>query len=419
MSSRPFAGSFNVPTSRRPAVLMIAYTNYENDPRVIRAAEAAVEAKYDVDFLALRRAGQPAVEMIRGVRVHRLPQERYRGRSRIGYLTAYLTFFLRCVVASGRMHVAKRYKVVHVNNMPDVLVFSAIIPKLLGAGVILDIHDPMPETFGSKFVGAKQGGFFRLLVFLERMSVRFADRTITVNEPVRDSVLLTHGYRAEEIDVIANFADDQIFTLLPPAPVDSVVRFVFHGTILERYGLRTLIQAVAKVRHRARMQIRLIGEGDFSAGLKDLIASHGVGDVVDFRNRVYPLHDIPRQLSDCHVGLVPLDVTSITNFALPLKLIEYTCLGLPSITVRSTAIEHYLRPDECMFYEAGNADSLAAVLDEVAANPDRLPEFRRRLAVPRERMSWTREKDRYIGILRTLSGEAAAAPAPSLAGKQP
>jgi hypothetical protein len=45
------------------------------------------------------------------------------------------------------------------------------------------------------------------------------------------------------------------------------------------------------------------------------------------------------------VGLVPLDITPVSDFALPLKLIEYTCLGLPSITVGSTAIAHYLRPD--------------------------------------------------------------------------
>ena len=29
--------------------------------------------------------------------------------------------------------------------MPDFLVFSALIPKLLGAKVVLDLHDPMPE----------------------------------------------------------------------------------------------------------------------------------------------------------------------------------------------------------------------------------------------------------------------------------
>ena len=36
--------------------------------------------------------------------------------------------------------------------MPDVLVFTVLVPTLLGTYVILDIHDPMPETYDSKFL---------------------------------------------------------------------------------------------------------------------------------------------------------------------------------------------------------------------------------------------------------------------------
>ena len=35
--------------------------------------------------------------------------------------------------------------------MPDVLVFGAIVPKLLGAKIILDLHDPMPELMQTIF----------------------------------------------------------------------------------------------------------------------------------------------------------------------------------------------------------------------------------------------------------------------------
>ncbi len=38
-------------------ILMIAYSYYEQDPRVIREAEAAVDGGFDVDFLALRKEG--------------------------------------------------------------------------------------------------------------------------------------------------------------------------------------------------------------------------------------------------------------------------------------------------------------------------------------------------------------------------
>src|SRR5215475_11200232 len=147
-------------TTRR-CVLMIAYTNYQTDPRVIREAEAAVSGGFDVDFIALRRQGEPAEEMVRGVRVLRLNQTRYRGGGVIKYVLSYLEFFFRCLIKTTFLQLKKRYRVVHVNNMPDFFVFCALLPKLMGAKIILDIHDPMPNTFASKFKSGESGFFFK------------------------------------------------------------------------------------------------------------------------------------------------------------------------------------------------------------------------------------------------------------------
>jgi glycosyltransferase involved in cell wall biosynthesis len=104
------------------------------------------------------------------------------------------------------------------------------------------------------------------------------------------------------------------------------------------------------------------------------------------------------------VGLVPLDITPISDFALPLKLIEYTCLGLPSVTVNSTAISYYLRPDECMLYPPGDSTSMARILDGIAEAPGRLDEYRKRLPAAQERVSWSREKLKYVAMLCELAG---------------
>ncbi len=396
-------GSVTGHAGERQSALMIAYTHYESDPRVIRAAEAAVEAGFAVDFIALRRPGEAAIEMIRGVRLFRIGRK-YRGASRLKYLLSYVTFFLRCLVASTRMYATRRYKVIHVNNMPDVLVFSVLVPKLFGSKVILDIHDPMPETFGSKFKSAAKTGLGRTLLFLERMSVAFADKTITVSDPVKHGVLLQHGYPADAIGVVANFADDKVFKPMAYPPVNGTVRFAFHGTILERNGLRTLVDALAQARHRDRIHVRIIGDGDFSPTLSRLIAENGLEKTVEFVNRVYPLYEIPGLLADCHVGVIPLDASTIANFALPLKLIEYTCLGMPSITIRNAAIEHYLKPDECMYFESGDAKSLARMMDEVVEKPDCLVAYREKLKDTRQRVLWSREKDKYVAMLRELAG---------------
>jgi glycosyltransferase involved in cell wall biosynthesis len=390
----------------KPSVLMMAYTNYETDARVIRAAEAALKGGFSVDVLSLRREGQLPIEGIRGIRVIRLGQEKHRGSSHLKYLLSYLEFFIRCLITSTRLFAAKRYKAIHVHNMPDMLVFAAIIPKFLGSKVILDIHDPMPETYGSKFGNVGHSLVGRFLLLLEKLSVAFANATLTVSEPLKRGILIKHGYLPEAIDVIANFADDQIFRPMAYPPVKEKVRFVFHGTILERYGLRTLVDAVCLVRSRNKIHIKIIGEGDFSTTFASLVKSHQVGDVIEFINHVYPVHEIPGILSDCHVGLVPLDISASTvaNFALPLKLVEYTCLGMPTVTVRNAAIEYYLRPDECMYFDSGDARGLAQILDAIAMNPDCLVAYSEKVRVARERMLWTKERERYITMLRKLTG---------------
>lgn len=399
------------------SILMIAYTNYRTDPRVIRAAEAAVNDGYDVDYLALRREGEPPVEVVRGVRVIHLNQYRYRGRGLFRYMLAYLSFFVRCFFKCAALSFRKSYAVVHVNNMPDFLVFCTLVPKLLGAKILLDIHDPMPNTFASKFKSGDKGFFFKLLLWQEKLSAGYADRVLTVHDPVKDLILVKHGLPADSILVVANFADDQVFTLNPAYKADGRLRLVFHGTILERYGLRTLVQALSMVKHRDRMSVRIIGEGDFSNELKRLIAEAGLADFVQFDNRFYPMHDIPRIIADANFGLVPLEISSITNYALPLKMLEYTAMGLPVITVRNEAIAYYFGETDCFYYRPGDAESLRAVLDRVAENPQLLLDYHRKAVSLRDKFSWSNEKRKYLFLLgelsnRPLPGRGALQPAP-------
>ena len=395
----------NDATALTKSVLMIAYTNYRTDPRVIREAEAAVSAGFTVDFIALRREGDPSVENVNGVRVVHLNQTRYRGGGNLRYIFSYLEFFVRCFVKTTWFQWHRRYRIVHVNNMPDFFVFCALVPKLAGAKIFLDIHDPMPDTYASKFKSANNGLLYRLLLWQEKISASFADRVLTVHDPVKDLVLVKqHGFAPNCIDVIANFADDSLFTLQPPPQHDRRLRLVFHGSILERYGLRNAMLAVATMRNRNSIALRIIGEGDFSEQLKQMIRDLGLQDIVEFDNRMYPLHEIPNMLSGCHLGLVPLEISSITEFALPLKLLEYTSMGIPSVTVRNAAIGYYFSSDDCMFYDPNDPESLRAILDMLVERPEVLSHYQSRTRVLREKFLWSREKGKYIALLQGCSG---------------
>ena len=139
--------------------------------RTIRSGRRACSARpsdscvagYAVDVVCLRDSGEPARESHHGVEIHRLDVQIDK-RSLAFQFLSYLNFGLRAMVTIARLHHRRRYTSVQVHNLPDFLVFCAIVPKLQGVGVILDLHDLMPEFFraGSRprpaAAGASSGG---------------------------------------------------------------------------------------------------------------------------------------------------------------------------------------------------------------------------------------------------------------------
>src|SRR5438477_7594002 len=187
-------------------ICMVAFTYYASDPRVRREAEALAGRGDDVDCICLREPGQEKVGNLNGVRLFPLSIRRYRGASTIFYLTAYCLFFWSAFCELAVLHLKKRYDVVQVHTMPDFLVFVALIPKMLGAKVILDVHDLMPELYMSKFGVEETSWVIRFITWLERRSIAFAHRAIAVHNPHLEA-LIKHGNPKEKFDVLLNVPD--------------------------------------------------------------------------------------------------------------------------------------------------------------------------------------------------------------------
>jgi glycosyltransferase involved in cell wall biosynthesis len=189
-------------------VLMAAYTNYRRDPRVRREAETLVEAGHRVTFLARRQNGEPDRENLCGVDVIKFPGLVHARTSIGGYLIDYAIFFILLM-----LHLTlrpRRYQLVHVNNMPDFLVFAAWLPRLLGIPLIHDVHDLMPELYREKFAPDKEHWLLRALTLQECWAGRFASAVLTVEERLKD-ILARRGIPREKIHVLMNLPDERIF----------------------------------------------------------------------------------------------------------------------------------------------------------------------------------------------------------------
>ena len=135
---------------------------------------------------------------------------------------------------------------IHANNIPDFLVFAAVIPKLFGAKVILDIHDPIPELFLLKKKSSNPLSkiMYHLMVFTEKISAAFSDAVITVNSTVKSN-LVKRGIPAEKVSVVRNLPDLTLFDhnqyAAKVASANGQFRLIFPGTIKPQYGLETAI----------------------------------------------------------------------------------------------------------------------------------------------------------------------------------
>jgi len=385
-------------------VMMAAYTNYRRDPRVKREAEALVEAGHRVIFLARRQPSEPNREMIAGVEVIKTPGLKNKCTSFTEYLIDYGLFFF--LIALHLLRHPLRYRLIHINNMPDFLVFATWLPRLLGRPVIHDIHDLMPELYLEKFTTGEKHWVIRALETQERWAGKFASVVLTVEERLKD-ILAERGIPRDKIYVLMNLPDERIFAPRPPlAPKSSDAPFVlvYHGTLARRLGLDIAIEAVSKARDMIpRLELRIIGAGEERDRLIALRDRLDLQEIVTFSDGFVPVEQIPALLQDADVGLIPLRIHSGTDIMLPTKLLEYVSVGIPCIVPKTGTITRYFDEEMVRFFEAENSDSLAEAIIDLYRDPaNRILLARQATERFGKIYHWSEHKNAYTQLVERL-----------------
>src|SRR5207302_9436291 len=101
----------------------------------------------------------------------------------------------------SKSQLRRPYQVIHVQCVPDFLVFSALLPWFFGVPVILDVNDIVPEFYASKFTGDRKSVTFKLLVSVERLSAAFSSHVI-VPTHLWQQRLISRSVKAEKCTVI-------------------------------------------------------------------------------------------------------------------------------------------------------------------------------------------------------------------------
>ncbi len=411
--------------NRRLRVAMVHISDFRLDSRIQRQARALAERGDEVDLVCVGEREQLRVGD--GViRVHPVATEKAAGGAS-AYVRDYGRFLARALWRLTALDMRRRFDLVEVHNMPDLLTATALGPRLRGTPVILNMHDTFPELFATKYGRPEGDRLEALLEVEERLSAALASRVVTVTDQARLRVE-GRGVGVGRTTVVMNSPDERVFgPARPPLqwPAEGPLRVLYHGGLAPRFGVQTLIEAWRHLRESAssapqlggrapsshlservpRLHLRVCGSGEDRDRLAALAAEIDP-ERIEVAPWPVPFERIPAELQAAHIGVVPTLHDRFTELLLPVKLLEYVHMGLPVVSSRLPGISGYFSERELQEFTPGDSEGLARAIESICADPQAARERSARATQKLSGIAWEQQRARYLALVDELTGAA-------------
>jgi glycosyltransferase involved in cell wall biosynthesis len=390
---------------------MVTYSPYPFDPRPRRAVDALTGAGAEIDLICLAGDNSPGRETVNRVNVTRIGLKHERA-GKLRYVLGYAAFILISSSILAARSLRRRYDLIYVHNMPDILVASALVPKLLGAKVVLDLHDPMPELMTTIFKKSPESTMVKLLRRLEKWSIARANLVITVSLTFK-RIFCSRSCPPEKMAVVMNSPDSSIFPFRAPQPLrgdeDGNRRFVvlYHGSLVERNGLEVAIEAVAQLCDAIpTIELRIVGSGTpYLERMMALAQSKGLGERVRYLGS-RSLENLVTEIEQCDLGVIPNQRNPFTDINTPTRMFEYLTMGKPVIAPATSGIREYFSNDSLLFFEPGDARDLAKQIAYAFAHPREVREILERGQQVYLAHTWERERETLLDRVGNLLADS-------------
>ena len=362
-------------------VAMVMYSTYPDDPRPRRSIDALTGAGAKVDLVCLGQSKPNKEPASESIRVLRVPIQHRRG-GKLGYLFQYGAFLLVSTLVVAWRTLGRRYDLVYVHNMPDILVMSGLVPKLFGAKIVLDQHDPMPELMTTIFGLDNESSSVRFIRSMEKWSIARTNLVVTVNLACR-RIFSSRSCKAEKIIVVMNAPDSKIFPFRVAKDQTSTGQpngrpfvFMYHGSLVERNGLDLAVEALALAREKMpTAELRVFGPSTpFLERVMKTVQAKGLQDIVHYLGP-RRLEDLVHEIEACDVGVIPNQRNPFTDINTPTRIFEYLAIGKPVIAPNTLGIRDYFDDQSLVYFEPGDAQSLARQMENVYSHGDQLSEI--------------------------------------------
>ena len=253
---------------------------------------------------------------------------------------------------------------------------AGLLSKLWRVPAVLLVKDlPLEAAFAVGML--RKGLLYRAGSSFERMVYGMVDRIVVIGERFRGN-LLAKGVKPEAISVIPDWIDlDRVGSAVADPHVrrsiagSDVVFLVLHtGTMGEKQGLRTVIDAAHALRDDPTIRIVLVGDGPMRPQLEVMIKERNLDNVRLLG--IQPAEYFPKMLAAADVLLLN-QRTGVIDAVVPSKLLHYMAAERPIIAaVNPNSVAAELITDaRCgLLVQPEDPIHLAGAIRELNRKPD-------------------------------------------------
>jgi glycosyltransferase involved in cell wall biosynthesis len=376
------------------------------DNRLRKQVDDLLASGYRVSVVTSRHPANARYRDLPDMTVLEYPPPR-EPSGKIGYVREYGVSLGWAALLSLVARLHGRVDVVQFCQPPDIYFPLGWTLRGLGAKVVVDQRDLMPELFAAKFDHASPA-ITSALRWLERRTQRVAHHTVCTNESFRRRTIGA-GAAPERVTIVGN---GPVLSRIEAATADPALRgqhkflCCWIGEMNRQDHVDLLLRVIAHIVHdlgRTDCGFAVIGDGECLAEAQAQSTRLGLGSWVHLPGRL-PQEVVFSYLASADLGLD----TSLQAEISPVKVLEYMAFGLPFVAfdVRETRVMGWgasalVPPGDI----EGYARQLVTLLDDAVRRAEMGGLGRERV---RADLAWDRQSAVYLNVMRTLrsSGKA-------------
>ena len=305
------------------------------DRRVWLEAQTLTEAGYSVSVISPKGKRDSKYEFLEGVHIYRyrVPVD---AEGLPGYLFEFAYCWLMTAYLSLRVVFKHGFDIIHACNPPETYFLLARVYKLLGKKFVFDHHDLSPEMYRAKYPEKKGGLVYRILLFLERQTMKTADVVVTTNESHREIAMKRGGVPKDRIFVVRTGPDFERLQMKPEMPeLRNGKRHLvcYLGEMCSQDGVDYLLESIHYMINDLGgndTHFVMIGGGPALQMLKEKSAEMGLESHAQFTGRVSD-EVLCEYLSNADVCVDPDPWTEWSDKSTMNKIMEYMAFKKPIV----------------------------------------------------------------------------------------